>query len=212
MLSFFTRREKKIIPSWLKDYQRLDFQKKNPDAYGFAVLDCETTGLSRNDAIITIGAVLCSGSEIFTDKVLDQRYPLSASGKSSEIHGELANEDQIDLDSYLQELVEFLKNHIIVGHNISFDVGKINQLLQKKYGVKLKNHVLDTAQLAIRLDPVKYERTVGGQYNLSLDDLCKRYNIPVENRHTALGDAYLTAQLLQRLIYRLNQKGIDKLL
>lgn len=180
--------------------------------YTFAVLDCETTGLNKRDTIVTIGAITCTRNEIFTNDVLDQRYPMALAGKSSEIHGELANDAEINIDHHMEELVKFLKNHVIVGHNIAFDVGKINQMLYERHGIKLKNHVLDTAQLAIRLDPLKYERTVGGQANLSLDSLCKQYEIPIANRHTALGDAFLTAQLLQKQIYRLNQKGIARLL
>ena len=178
----------------------------------YCVLDCETTGLSKNDSIITIGAVISTPRIIFTNTVLDQRYPLPVSDKSSEIHGELGHEDEVNFKEHLKELIAFLKNYIIVGHNISFDVGKINQLLHKYFGMKLKNKMLDTANLAIRLDPVKYERTVGGATNLSLDDLCMAHQIPIENRHTALGDAYLTAQLLQRLLYRLESKGIRKVL
>ena len=211
MWSLFNR-NKKALPEWLVHYSQLNFDIEQHTDLTFVVLDCETTGLSKSDSIITLGAVLCTANEIFMDSILDQKYPLSESGKSSEIHGELAHQSEVNVDGHLEELIEFVKNHVIVGHNISFDVGKINQLLQKKYGMKLKNKVLDTAQMAIRLDPIKFERAVGGQSNLGLDDLCKQYQIAIENRHTALGDAYLTAQLLQRLIYQLHQKGITRII
>jgi len=38
--------------------------------------------------------------------------------------------------------------------------------------------------------------------------LCGVYNIPVENRHTALGDAYMTALLLQHILEGLKKRGV----
>ena len=211
MLSLFRKKNRKEFPKWLIEYLALDFSPKRLD-HVFTSLDCETTGLSKTDSIITIGAIHCTLTEIYTDSVLDQRFPLRQSGKAAEIHGELSNDTQKHLSDYLQELICFIENRILVGHNISFDIGKINQLMQKHYGLKLKNKVLDTADLAIRLDPITYERTVGGRSKLRLDDLCKKYHIKIENRHTALGDSFLTAQLLQKLAYQLERKGIKSII
>ena len=38
------------------------------------------------------------------------------------------------------------------------------------------------------------------EQNIGLDDLCDTFSIKTSNRHTALGDAYLTAISFQRLL------------
>ncbi len=209
MISLFQSKPKINQPAWLKDYLNLDFRKKSLiDDTTFVVLDCETTGLQKNAHILTTGAVKCTTSEIFIQDPLDQFFPRPITGKSSEIHGQLGDMEECKTQTLLQELIKFVSNHMLVGHNISFDIGMINRLLKEAYLVKLKNKVIDTAHLAIRLDPTKYENSVGGKSNLHLDDLCKKHLIRIENRHTALGDAYLTAQLFQKLMTKLKARGV----
>lgn len=214
MFGLFSHKKKTNHPDWIQDYLNLDFKthsSRTLDEIEFIVLDCETTGLSKSDEIITIGAVKCTSRDIFLDQIFDQKYSEVISGKSSEIHGELSGNGEENRIELLKNLINYLQNRIIVGHNISFDIGMINNSLRQAFDFSLKNKVLDTAQLMMRLDPVKYERSVGGNSNLHLDDLCKKFNIPIENRHTALGDAYMTAQLFQRILPQLKKRGLTKI-
>ena len=41
-----------------------------------------------------------------------------------------------------------------------------------------------------------------------MDELCDQFKISKTDRHTALGDAYLTAQVFQKLIAKLKARGI----
>ncbi len=175
------------------------------------VLDCETTGLEKNDDVVSAAAIRITPCNIHIETALDQRYSLEEVGISSEIHGEMSsNLNDRKTDDNLQELIDFVGNSILVGHNITFDIAKIEGLLRVNYDFKggLKNKVLDTARLVKRLDPVKFERMVGGNSNLDLEELCRQFDITVENRHTALGDAYLTAQLFQKILSRLRKRGV----
>lgn len=64
---------------------------------------------------------------------------------------------------------------------------------------------LDTANLARRV-----ERGPGGRYDL--DSLLARHDIPrTGGRHTALGDALLTARLVQKLLKCLAGRGVQTL-
>ena len=44
-----------------------------------------------------------------------------------------------------------------------------------------------------------------------LDELCKVYHTPVEGRHTASGDAMITALLLVKLLGKLEARGVKTL-
>ncbi|HKK78702.1 MAG TPA: hypothetical protein VJ933_03695, partial [Phaeodactylibacter sp.] len=75
-------------------------------------------------------------------------------------------------------------------------------------GVKLKNKGVDTAVLARRLanHPQLAKRGAFG-----LDQLCQDYHIPMSDRHTAAGDAYITAILLMKMLRRLEKRGVRTL-
>lgn len=210
MLGFLTRNRKAHDrPVWVSDYLKHYFNGATVDEdSAFVVLDCETTGLSKSDRVITIGAVKCTLREIEVRKALDQKYPEPVTGDSAVIHGELTDTTS-ESRELIRELIDYLGDHIIIGHNIAFDLAMIDKLVNETYGFKLKNKVLDTAKLAIRADPVRFERSIGGKSGLHLDDLCNEFNIHIENRHTALGDAYLTALLFQRLISQLRKRKVD---
>lgn len=213
MLSrFFTK--KVAYPEWMANYEAKVFQpdqKQSIWSTSYVVLDCETTGIGKRDKVVSVGAVLIRNKSIAIGNALDIHLPIEENSAAAAIHGELSNQSkEIDIQQALPEILSFLSNHIIVGHHLSFDLGKLNQLYQLHYpGFKLKNSILDTMTLMKRIDPVRYERNVAGADSMQLDALCKEFGILVENRHTALGDAFLTAQLFQKLLVKLEARGID---
>ena len=88
----------------------------------------------------------------------------------------------------------------------------IQQWIAGRYsGFKIKNKIVDTLEIIKRLDPQRIERRVAGHDVLQLETLCQEYGISVENRHTALGDAYMTAQLFYHLVSQLEKRGITRL-
>ncbi len=200
------------FPEYIQQYLDQEFvipAKSELEELSFAVIDAETTGLERSDQLITLGGVVMSNYGIDLGNCLDQKYEFSTSSEAAAIHEELPEILNQNLDEQFEEALTFLSNKIIVGHHISFDIGKINQTIASKYpGFKLKNKVLDTFQMMVRLDPEKYERQVGGRHALQLDEICDDFGIAVENRHTALGDAYMTAQVFMFLLARFEERGV----
>jgi len=99
---------------------------------------------------------------------------------------------------------------VLVGHHLRFDISILNEALKKRHAGKLRNPLIDTRDLALRV-----EKGRGGHDdqpgNYSLDALCQRYHIPGSDRHTAAGDAYITAILLLKLLGRLRKRGVIKL-
>lgn len=107
------------------------------------------------------------------------------------IHG-ISNEflkDKPQFSQISKEFLEFIGNHKLIIHNASFDKKFINNELAP-LGLPLleDNRIIDTLQIARRKFP-------GAQ--ASLDALCKRFNLSLENRtkHGALIDAELLAMV-----------------
>lgn len=177
----------------------------------FTVLDTETTGLEpAEDLILSFGAVKISGLKIQISSAVEW-YPKSEHtiGKAAQIHGLVGISNQISIKEFIKKLLSYLGNSIIVGHHIGFDLVMIGKLL-KPFGLdQLPNPVIDTLDLAIRLEhgpQAELSRISMGPY--SLDELCKRYGIDRDDRHTAGGDAFLTAQLFIKLLKLAEKKGI----
>lgn len=179
----------------------------------FVVIDTETTGLdAQKDKILSIGAVAVKDQKIFIvdrfEYYLKQVY--TANGDSIKIHGILPkhNLNGFAAKEVLILLLAYLQNSVIVGHHIGFDFAVLNRAFQEYLGGQLRNQTLDTNYLAKRIQSPFYKTTAGQNQNLSLDALCQQYNVPIHDRHTASGDALITALLFLKLMGRLEKKGI----
>jgi DNA polymerase-3 subunit epsilon len=181
-------------PHYWENYVN-EFKHKNNQR--LVVLDCETTGLMPDkDKILSIGAVAVHQNIIFVEDhfsvFLEQDV---CEPKSVPIHGIIKNTSEIVVTEAqaIQDLLVFLGNSKIVGHHIQFDIQILNQSLKRLNLPKLKNKTLDTNDLYS-----KY-KGISQPMQKTLDDLCDEFDIIKKDRHTALGDAFLTAQVYQRL-------------
>ena len=132
--------------------------------------------------------------------------------ESAEIHGILKKskkESISELDALKQFLV-YAKNHILVGHHVMFDVNMINAALKRNGLPKLKNKTLDTESLYIRT--LLISTVIQKKERYSLDDLAKKFSISRKDRHTALGDAFITAIAFLRTIEKLKPQKLKDLL
>ncbi|MEZ5841726.1 MAG: exonuclease domain-containing protein [Hyphomicrobiales bacterium] len=179
-------------------------------ALTFVVFDTETTGLepARGDKVISIaGARVVNGrmlrGEVFNTFVHPGRTIPAASTK---IHGitdaMVAGADAIE--EVLPRFHEFVGDAVLVAHNAAFDM-KFVTMSQDACGVKFDGPVLDTVLLAAHV--------FGDTESLTLDALADRFEVVIadEDRHTALGDALATAEVLLRLISLLDGVGVRTL-
>lgn len=178
------------------------------DSTRFVVLDTETTGFDyENDRILCIGAIVLQNYRIPIQESLEIYIQQEHYNKATaQIHGILKASvlDRPNELEALQQLVQFLGDSIIVAHHTFFDLSMINKALERNGLPKLANKTLDTATL--------YKKTLLNspllvrKENYSLDDLADKFDISKKDRHTAMGDAYITAIAFLKILNKLKEK------
>ena len=162
------------------------------------VLDTETTGISVRDGhrIVEIGCVelenLVSTKKTFHCYLNPET---KVSEKALEVHGytdEFLSKQPKFID-IVDEFLDFIEGKKLVIHNAEFDLSHLNNELNLLGKSKIKNEVVDTLTLA-------RDKFPGSP--ISLDALCKRYNINNTQRtkHTALIDCDLLAKVYINLL------------
>ena len=164
----------------------------------FVVTDTETTGTSpSSDRVIELAAV-----KLFDGEVVDTFQQLINPGRSipkriTQITGisTAMVYDAPAVDAVLSDYLDFLGNDIFTAHNLSFDRNFINAELGRIGATELDVDTLCTLRLARRLLP--------GLKSKGLSRLIQFYNLQVNSRHRALGDAEATATILQQFVSQL---------
>jgi len=163
----------------------------------YVVFDTETTGLNPNqgDEIIQLGAIRIINGNILYREVIDQLVDpqRTVPVESVAIHGIQPHllKGQPTIDKVLPHFQKFCENSVLVAHNAAFDM-RFLQIQEERTGITFTNPVLDTLLLSSIV-----HANLG---NHSLDDIAKRFNVTIIGRHTALGDAIVTAEVLLKLI------------
>lgn len=163
-------------------------------------LDTETTGKSVEEKhrIVEIGCVkYCNRKAI--DKFQIYLNPQrNIDIEAEKVHG-LSTEFLADKPIFKDIVNDFwrfitsnnaLENKIeILAHNAEFDISFIN------YELSLINHEIDNIKKIVTVtDTLKLAKSIDPRQRVSLNALCKRYNI--DNTHRKLHGALLDAQLL----------------
>ena len=176
----------------------------------FVVLDSETTGLDpRRDRLITIGAVVVLNGEIRLDDSFEALVKLDYNHASVTVHGITRDETREGLEEpeALELFLDYLRDGIIVGHHIGHDVQTLNAGYERHFNMQLKNRAVDTMDLTLHLndDGAFADRPMAQGF--TLDALCEMFGIAAHDRHTAGGDAFITAQVFLRLLRASRRAG-----
>lgn len=174
----------------------------------YTVFDTETTGLnpSDGDEIIQIGATRIVNGKLLRqecfEQLVDPRRPIPAA--SIPIHGiqpEMVVGQPV-IEEVLPAFHAFAQDTVLVAHNAAFDM-RFLQIKEKKTGIVFDHPVLDTLLLSAVVHP--------NQDSHRLEAIAERFNVTIIGRHTAMGDAMVTAEILIKLIPLLAEKGIHTL-
>lgn len=180
------------------------------EAVRFCVLDCETTGLDpRRHRIVSIGAVGVTEAQIDLGDTLEVLLKVRFNTAATLVHGITRAEtrDALDEPDALVALLRFLGGGVIVGHHIGHDLAMIDAALARHCQCALRNRHLDTGELLLGLAGAGALGEVAPPQDLSLDGVCRRFGIVPHDRHTAPGDAFLTASVLLRLLRLARRSG-----
>ncbi len=167
----------------------------------YVVLDIETTGLSpTKNEIIEISAL-----RVIDGKIKEEFSMLSKpSGflnsfitNLTGINQEMLS-DAPSIKEVLEELMEFVSNSIIIGHNITFDISFIDAKLQQHHNLPFDNDYIDTLTLARKhLPQLKSKK---------LEFVAKHFNLNTQGMHRGLKDCKVTNQCYRRFVEMTNEQ------
>ena len=187
-----------LLSSWESTHKSLD-------EITFAVVDTETTGLRPGpDRVIELAVVCVRGGEVidtFHSLVNPGRrispFIVNFTGITPEMLSGAPAAKEI-----MPYFLQCIDGTILVGHNLSFDLKFLSHEAQL-LGSSFPLEGFDTILLARRFLP--------GLKRFKLDMVAAYLQIPASNRHRALGDAEITANVFLRLLERARQQGISTL-
>lgn len=161
---------------------------------GFAVIDCETTGLEQKNRVVEIAVLTYDNKFNLTGTYETVLNPKTDLGMPSihGINGLIASEAPI-FPQISTSLAHLLNDRIIIGHNVKFDIGFICREFSKvESWFMWSGACVDTVRMASSLN-LNVE-------NYKLSTLCEYFGINHQNAHSAMGDARATGQLFMKLL------------
>ena len=136
------------------------------------------------------------------EQLVDPRRPVPAA--STQIHGITSAmlRGQPGIAQVLRAFHAYAHDSVLVAHNAAFDM-RFLQLKEAETGMVFDQPVLDTLLLSDIAHP--------HQESHALEAIALRLGVSMVNRHTALADAIVTAEVFLKLIPLLADKGIHTL-
>lgn len=164
----------------------------------YCVLDTETTGLSPYvDEVIEIGIL-----KVREDEVVDKYVQLIDPGVEidpyvSSLTGITNNmvAGEPTIFEVEDEVLSFIGDDVIVGHNVSFDL----RFLNTAFNNEVDNEYMDTAQFARKVFP--------NLPHYRLSDLTEYFELST-NTHRTISDCSATKELYDLIKFTMESKGL----
>lgn len=169
----------------------------------YVVVDIETTGgRSASHRVTEIGAVKVKGNRVTeTYQTLlnpERRIPRNITALTG-IHDEMVRRAP-KFAEVAEDFREFLGEAVFVAHSVNFDYGFLKAEFER-LGERLRCPTLCTV--------VSMRKFFPGLKSYSLGNLCREFEITLENHHRALDDAKATSELLRMINEKRAQTGYE---
>lgn len=190
------------LPQFWKNYQSLFDDNHKLANRRYVVFDMQTSGLDwKDDVILSIGAIGVINNAIevgdFLEVHVQQDKFTTQSVALSDVLKENNHEKVVEAEAMIKFL-NFVKDSTLVSHNINLDVEMINQALKRLDLGRLRNPIMDTNVLYLKWKDLPEDT------HATLDELCDALKVRKSDRHTASGNAYITAIVFLKLKKKLN--------
>jgi DNA polymerase-3 subunit epsilon len=172
------------------------------------VFDLETTGFypEKGDEILSIGAVKVKGNEIENETF----YSLVSTNRSLPlelIHLTGITQEKLEFAPKIEEVLtnfyQFINKNVLVAHHSKHESSFMKYVCKNVNRRQFNHRIVDTSFLIKLIDP-----TIK---NMTLEDCCSHCEILVKDRHHALGDARMTAQLWVHYLNKVQSQGFRTL-
>lgn len=175
---------------------------KNPndefiEKASYCLFDLETTGLSaKYNEIIEFGGVIMEDRDIKQHLQLFVKPKHSIPTKITQLTGisDAMVADALPIEQCLDQILDFIGDHVLVAHNATFDVGFLNEVLKRNGREPLKNVIVDTLELARKLHSDRKAHALGNEarfYNIKYDEV---------GAHRADYDAAVLAEVYMKMM------------
>jgi DNA polymerase-3 subunit epsilon len=196
------------VRDWLREARRQDIWDQKLDSLRYVVLDTETTGFDpASDRILSIGAVEMQGGVVCQENFYHSFVSLPAQTVIPETVTRLTGitretvSDAPPLEEVLREFLRFTGDAVLVAHHALHEIRFLRAAFRQTFRADFTHRFIDTACVAQGIGP--RERI------LTLDELARAYQVPLQGRHTAVGDAMIAGQIWSSLQQDVKKLGIS---
>lgn len=169
------------------------------------VFDTETTGLStKQDRVIEIGAIRLDGGKMIRDlsyqSLVNPGIPIPQT--STQIH-HIKDEDVAGAPNFPAAMAAFAAwagPAVVMGYSVGFDLAILKSEHERCGLAWRRPRSIDVRHLVQLAAP--------SLPDLSLETVASWLDVEAVDRHRALGDAILTAQVFAALVPKLRERGI----
>jgi DNA polymerase-3 subunit epsilon len=183
--------------AFIRELQRKMKQKNVLDSplneLRVVVFDLETTGFypEKGDQIISVGAIKMMGHQIKDAETFyslvksDTPLPDEISSLTNILEEELRTAPIAS--EVLMQFFKFVKSDILVAHHAKHEQSFMQKMTWDLLRTRFDHRIIDTSFLIRLSNPL--------MKSSPLEDVCMECGIEIRDRHHALGDAIMTAQI-----------------
>ncbi|NFR22104.1 helicase [Clostridium botulinum] len=167
------------------------------DNENVVVFDVESTGINIiEDEIVQIAGIKINNKGEVIESFQRFLIPKKSVGDSYLVHGfsdQFLKENGENKKVVLKDFLEFIKDTVIVGHNVTFDISILNSELERLSLEKASfKTYYDTLDIARRFYP--------SLTNHKLETLSKLFNTETKSSHDAMDDILATKDVLMAML------------